>query len=315
VRLIYYGTPEHAVEPLRHLVETGRAPLLVVTRPDRPRGRGLTLRPSPVRALATSLRLPVFTPARASEAASVERVRSLAPDILVVVAYGQILSPELLAVPRLGALNVHFSLLPLHRGAAPVSAALLAGDEETGVSTMWMTERLDEGPVFLRRATPIGPHDDAGALGERLTSLGADLLIESLARLERGDAVREEQDHARATYAPKLRTAEGRLSLTEPAAALVRRVRAYSPAPGAWLDLERGRLGVLAATSDDAPGGVPGIVAGIDRARGLGLACGRGVLWLARVRPAGRNEMSGAAYANGARLTVGAEIATRTADA
>jgi len=315
VRLVYYGTPEHAVRPLRRLAETGRAPLLVVTRPDRPRGRGLTLRPSPVRALATSLRLPVMTPARASEVEAVERVRALAPDLLVVVAYGQILSPALLAVPRLGALNVHFSLLPRHRGAAPVSAALLAGDAETGVSTMWMTEGLDEGPVFLRRATPIGPEEDAGSLGERLTELGAELLVESLQRLERGEALREEQDHAQATYAPKLRTADGRLSLAEPAAALVRRVRAYSPAPGAWLDLERGRLAVLAATADEGHAGAPGIVAGIDRDRGLGIACGAGVLWLARVRPAGRNEMSGAAYANGARLSIGAAVAVRSAGA
>jgi methionyl-tRNA formyltransferase len=321
VRLVYYGTPPAAVPPLHRLSEAGSAPLLVVTRPDRPQGRGLALRPSPVREAATSLGIPVVTPSRASAAEEVERVRALAPDLLIVVAYGQIVSPALLAVPRIGSLNVHFSLLPRHRGAAPVAAALLAGDGETGVSTMWMTEGLDEGPVFLRRATPIAPEENAGALGERLAVLGADLLLESLARVEREDTVREEQDPVRATYAPKLRTVDAKLEFHEPATTLARRVRAYTPAPGAWIDLEKGRVMVLAATADAgaAParteGRAPAVVDGVDRVRGLGVHCGEGTRWLTRVRPAGRQEMSGADYANGARLTPGSRLAVRAAGA
>ncbi|HET9950704.1 MAG TPA: methionyl-tRNA formyltransferase [Candidatus Eisenbacteria bacterium] len=327
MRLVYYGTPSFAVAPLRRLAADGRAPLLVVTRRDRPRGRGLELQPSPVRAAAEALGLPVATPARASAPEEVERVRALAPDLLIVVAYGQILSPELLALPRLGALNVHFSLLPRHRGAAPVQAALLAGDDETGVSTMWMTEGLDEGDVFLSRPTPIAPGENAGALGERLTEMGADLLAESLSLLDRGLGTRRPQDHALATYAPKIRGEDARLLFEAPAAELARRVRAYTPAPGAWIDLEAGRLVVVAANADEgegaaaaaatAPRGLdllptpPGSVAGIDRARGLGVACGKGTLWLARVRPAGRKEMSGADYANGARLRPGSPLPLR----
>ncbi|HEU4335471.1 MAG TPA: methionyl-tRNA formyltransferase, partial [Candidatus Eisenbacteria bacterium] len=249
-----------------------------------------------------------------------------APDLLVVVAYGQILSPDLLAVPRLGALNVHFSLLPRHRGAAPVQAALLAGDAETGVSTMWMTEGLDEGPVFLRRAAPIAPEENAGTLGARLAEMGADLLAETLSRIERGESIREEQDHGHASYAGKLRTEQGRLDLAGPAVAAERVVRAFTPAPGAFLELEAGRLSVLAASADPggagpagsaAPRGVdplpvpPGTIRGIDRARGLAVACGDGILWLARVRPSGRKEMSGADYANGARLKIGERLAVR----
>ena len=320
MRLVYYGTPEHAVPPLRRLASDGHAPLLVVTRRDKPKGRGLSLSPSPVRAAATSLGIPVVTPERASAAEEVERVRALSPDLLVVVAYGQILSPALLAVPRLGALNVHFSLLPRHRGAAPVQAALLAGDEETGVSTMWMTEGLDEGPVFLERATPIAPDENAETLGARLAEMGAALLAESLDRSARGDVARREQDHARATYAPKLKTADAQLFLADDSSALARRIRAYTPAPGAWLDLESERLVVLSATSDGAPAltdaaltAVPpvGAILSVDRARGIGVACGHGTLWLERVRPAGRKEMSGADYANGARLKPGSLLPLR----
>jgi len=328
MRLVFYGTPEFAVPPLERLVAAGRPPVLVVTRGDKPRGRGLALTPSPVGTAATALGLPAVTPARASAPGEIERVRALTPDLLIVIAYGQILSPELLAVPRMGALNVHFSLLPRHRGAAPVQAAILAGDAETGVATMWMTEGLDEGPIFLERATQIDPDENAGTLGARLTAMGTDLLIESLGLLERGTATRREQDPTLATYAPKIRTEDARLDVESSAASLARRVRAFTPVPGAWIDLEPDRLTVLEATANAAPGAAagaprgldplptpPGSIVAIDRARGLGLACGEGTLWLRRVRPAGRKEMSGADYANGTRLRLGAPLPLRAASA
>jgi methionyl-tRNA formyltransferase len=319
MRLAYYGTPEHAVPPLRRLVQGGLVPLLVVTRRDKPKGRGLTLSPSPVRAAAESLGIPVVTPERASGAEEVERVRSFAPDFLVVVAYGQILSPALLAVPRIGAVNLHFSLLPRHRGAAPVQAAILAGDEMTGVSTMWMTEGLDEGPVILERPEPIRPDDNTETLGARLAVIGAELLAESLELSMRGEAARHEQDHGRATYAPKVKTADARLSLEDDAPQLARRVRAYTPEPGAWLDLESERLVVLEATADmapaltDASAAAPpvGAVLSVDRSRGIAVACGHGTLWLSSVRPAGRKEMSGSDYANGRRLRPGLVLPIR----
>jgi methionyl-tRNA formyltransferase len=314
VRLVYYGTPALAVPALTGLVDEGRAPLLVVTRRDRPKGRGLLTLPSPVRAAAESRGLPVVTPARAGAPEELDRLRLLKPDLLVLAAYGQILSPELLALPRIGALNVHFSLLPRHRGASPIQAAILAGDRETGVTTMWMTEKLDEGPVFASLKTPIHPDEDAGSLGARLAELGAMCLSETLARIEKGEMVREAQDPSRATYAPKLGREDARLSLGEDPPAFARRVRAFAPKPGATLDLERGALQVLAASpgpasaeaaaaSDDS-----GWVLALDRERGLLLGLRSGSVWLGRVRPSGRNEMSGYDYALGARLEPGTRL-------
>ncbi len=319
MRLVYYGTPALAVPTLNRLVDEGRAPLLVVTRRDRPKGRGLTVGPSPIRAAAESRGLPVATPAKAGAPEEIERVRALKPDLLLLAAYGQILSPELLAVPRIGALNLHFSLLPRHRGASPIQAAILAGDTETGVTTMWMTERLDEGPLFASCSTPIGPDEDAGSLTARLAELGAACLSETLARVERGEAIRDAQDSSRATYAPKITRESTRLSLRDDPVLFSRKVRAFSPKPGAHLALGSGdSLQVLAATPGGAPAPgsavasgsapLPGTVLALDRERGLQVALGQGSVWLRRVRPGGRKEMGGQDYANGARLTPGARL-------
>jgi methionyl-tRNA formyltransferase len=308
VRLIYYGTPSLAVPALSRLASEGRAPLLVITRADRPRGRGMKSGKSAVREAAESLGLPVATPPRAGAPEELERIRALSPDLLVVTAYGQLLPKALLEVPRLGALNVHFSLLPRHRGASPVQAAILAGDRETGVTTMWMTEGLDEGPIFLSRSTPIHEEEDAGTLGSRLALLGAECLAESLARLDRGDATRREQDAASATYAPKISPDAGRLSLDRSAEDLVRRVRAFTPEPGAYLPLGAERLSVLSAAADGDAGAPPESVITLDRAKGIRIGLASGSIWLQRVRPSGRRDMSGFDYANGARLKPGARL-------
>ena len=311
MRLVYYGTPAIAVPPLRRLVQDGRAPLLVVTRRDRPKGRGLSVGRSPVREAAETLSLPVETPVRAGAPEEIERVRALEPDLLVLVAYGQILPAALLSVAKLGALNVHFSLLPRHRGASPVQAALLAGDRETGVTTMWMTEGLDEGPVFLRDTTAIEAGENAGALGARLAELGAACLARSLDRVTRGEIERHAQDASRATYAPKIASNAGRLAIDADPKELARRVRAFTPDPGAHLDLPEGRLLVTEAepgTGDGTEAPPAGTVRAVDRARGVEIALPRGSLWLRRVRPAGRREMTGFEYANGARLKPGARL-------
>jgi len=311
VRLVYYGTPALAVPPLERLAADGRAPLLVVSRPDRPRGRGLATGASPVKEAALRLGLPVETPARSGAPDALERLRALAPDLLVVAAYGQILSPSLLSIPRLGALNVHYSLLPRHRGASPVASAILEGDRETGVTTMWITEGLDEGPTFLALRTPIEPEEDAGTLGARLAVLGARCLAETLDRIERGERIREAQDPTRATYARKIRAEDARLPIAEAPALLARRVRAYAPEPGAYLALETGRLLVLAASPGrDAPaeGAAPGTVLRLERERGLEIALPLGSLWLRRVKPEGRKAMAAPDYANGARLRAGGRL-------
>ncbi len=309
MRLVFYGTPSLAVPPLARLISAGHPPQLVVTRADRPRGRGLKSGKSPVRQTAEELKLTVATPRSAGAPEEIERVRSLAPDLLVVVAYGQILPPALLSAPRLGAINLHYSLLPRHRGASPIQAALLAGDRETGVTVMWMTEGLDEGPIFLSRAIPIGEEEDAGSLGSRLAHLAAECLVEALDRLERGQAARFPQDSTLATYAPKIARDAGALPLDHPAEELVRRIRAFTPNPGAYVALPKGRLIVTSASVDGDGRAAPGTVIAVDPARGIRIATGEGSLWLRGVRPSGRRDMSGFEYANGARLKAGDRLA------
>ena len=313
MRLVYYGTPILAVPPLIRLIEDGKPPLLVVTRRDRPSGRGLALAPAPVRAAAEARGIPVSTPARAGDPEEIERLRALEPDLLVLVAYGQILSPEILRVPRIGAINLHFSLLPRHRGASPIQAAILAGDQETGVTAMWMTEKLDEGPVFSSLSVPIGPDEDAGSLGTRLAELGAGCLSETLSRIEGGGIVRRDQDPSRATYAPKLRREDSRLSLADDPVRFTRKVRAFAPEPGAYLELEGDRLQVLTASPGSIgavpePKGQPGVVLALDRERGLEIGLSQGSVLLKSVRPSGRKAMPAFAYANGARIKPGARL-------
>lgn len=324
MRLVYFGTPSIAVPPLLKLVDEARAPVLVVTRRDRPKGRGLLSGPSPVRVAAESRGLPVATPARADAPEEIERLKAARPDLIVLVAYGQILGPELLAVPHIGAINLHFSLLPRHRGASPVQAAILAGDPMTGVTTMWMTAALDEGPIFQSVPTPIGPDEDAGSLAERLARIGAQCLADTVAKIERGEIARVKQDSSHASYARKLTPEDARLTLADDPVRFVRKVRAFAPEPGANLTLESGRLLVLAAS----PGGVsgtsgagtsgagtsgatPGVVRALDPDRGLEIGLDQGSVWLRTVRPSGRRTMSGMAYANGARLKPGDRLAVR----
>jgi methionyl-tRNA formyltransferase len=315
VRLVYYGTPALAVPPLRRLVTEGHAPLLVVTRPDRPKGRGLSVAPSDVKEAALSLGLPVVTPARAGAPEELDRIRALAPDLIVLAAYGQILPEALLRIPKLGALNLHYSLLPRHRGASPIQSAILAGDPETGVTAMWMTAGLDEGPVFFERRVPIGEAEDAGALAGRLAEVAADCVAEAMERIMRGEIVREEQDSSRATITTKLAQKDARLSISDSPQSLARRVRAFSPEPGAWLDVAGGegasqRLIVLAAApgAERQPDASPGTIVNIDRARGVEVALPSGSLWLVRVKPTGRKAMSATDYVNGKRLRVGDRI-------
>ena len=309
MRLVYYGTPAVAVPPLETLVTSDRAPLLVVTRADRPKGRGLATGRSAVREAAEAMNLPVATPRKAGALEEIDRVRALAPDLLVVVAYGQILPRALLDVPKIGALNIHFSLLPLYRGASPVQAALLAGDRRTGVSAMWMTEGLDEGPVFETIETAIDPDDDAGTLGARLALLGAECLSRALDRIERGDREGRPQDGAHSTYAPKIAPDAGRLDFQTDAGEIERRVRAYTPDPGAFFDTPSGRLTLIGATvAPEEPGAAPGTVIGIDKERGLRIALAQGSVWIAALKPSGRRAMSGRDYANGARLKLGSPL-------
>ena len=227
---------------LKALVDAGHNVQLVITQPDKP-GHRLKMTPAPVKLAAQELELDVYQPARIRVPEAVERIRQLQPDLLVVVAYGQIIPRSVLDISKLGAVNVHASLLPRHRGAAPVAAAILAGDSETGVTIMRMDEQLDHGPILATRSVEIGAHEDAVALTSRLAVLGAELLVETLEHLEERKAV--EQNHGAATVARRLSREDGELEWDMEAVEIDRRVRALLPWPGVTLPTKRGRLKVL----------------------------------------------------------------------
>ena len=228
---------------LNALVDAGQDVQLVVTQPDRLARRGMKLTPPAVKVAALALGLEVYQPERIREPEAVERIRRLQPDLLVVVAYGQIIPRSVLGIPKLGALNVHASLLPRHRGAAPVAAAILAGDSATGVTIMRMDEQLDHGPILAMRSVDIGAREDAVALTSRLAAVGSELLVETLANLDASAGV--EQDHGAATVARRLSRADGELEWEMGALEIDRRVRALQPWPGATLPTKKGRVKVL----------------------------------------------------------------------
>jgi methionyl-tRNA formyltransferase len=298
VRVAFFGTPDPAVPALEHLLADERIEVpLVVTNPDRPRGRGHDLAAPPVKQAALRAGVPVAQPARAREVA--DRLAALDVDACAVVAFGQILPGHLLAVPRHGFVNLHFSLLPAWRGAAPVPASILNGDRETGVTCFVLDEGMDTGPVLATRRTTIGPTETAGELVTRLAALGAPVLADTVVGLIDGSLQPVPQDDAAATYASKITPGDAQLDWSAPAEHLDRCVRAYQPVPGAHTTLAGARLKVHVARI--VPGsGEPGRVIAIDDRTGAPIvACGREALRLDEVQPAGKRRMPGAAFVNG----------------
>jgi methionyl-tRNA formyltransferase len=271
------------VPSLRALVQAGHSVGLVVTQPDRP-GNRLRLTPPPVKVAAEELGLPVFQPEKIRAPEAVSHLAEPAPELIVIVAYGQIVPRSVLDVPPRCALNVHASLLPRHRGAAPVARAILAGDAFTGVTIMQVDEQLDHGPVLAMVRTEIGPHEDAAALAERLAAMGADLLVETIGRLDEITPV--EQEHALATPAPKLAREDGELSWELDAAEIDRRVRGLQPWPGVTLPFGEGRVKVLRGRPLEGSGPA-GEVLRVD-GDGVEVAAGRGSYLLEEVQPPGR---------------------------
>lgn len=308
LRLVFLGSGRFAVPCLEALLGSPHEIAAVVTQPDRGKGRGRQLTPPPVKPVAVAAGRRVLQPERVRDAGFLPSLRELAPELLVVVAYGQILPVGVLEVAPRGAVNVHASLLPRHRGAAPIQWAIMAGDEETGVSTMLLDEGMDTGPVLATRATGIEADETAGALESRLAPLGAALLLDTLAGIEAGTLQPVPQDDARATRAPMLRKEDGRLDWSRTASELERRVRGLSPWPGAFTLHGGRRLKVLAA----APGSAareaePGTVSAVDDA--IEVACGAGTsLRVLEVQPESRRPMAAAAFASGARLAVGERL-------
>ena len=306
-KVLFMGTPDFAVPILQALIESPEYDVVAVaTRVDKPAGRGRKLRPSPVKEVAQADGIPVFQPrSLRKDPDAVLALAETGPDVIVVAAYGLILPKSVLEIPPYGCINVHASLLPRWRGAAPVAAAILAGDEVTGITIMLMDEGMDTGPLLAQVEEPILPTDTAGSLSTRLAGLGARLLLDTLPRWIAGGVEPEPQDDAAATYAPRIKKEQGRIVWEKPAELLEREVRAYQPWPGSFTTWQGRRLKVLEAAvdHDGAPQAQPGTVLEADR--GVGVATGDGVLLLRRVQLAGKKPVDIESFLRGQRGFVG----------
>ena len=307
-RVLFAGTPDFALASLQALTGAGIVPVAVLTQPDRPAGRGKRVTASPVKQFALERGIDVLQPATLREPGAVERLAAFDPDVLVVAAYGLILPQAVLDVPAKGCLNVHASLLPRWRGAAPIQAAILAGDTETGVSLMAMTAGLDCGPVYVEEAVAIGPEETAGELHDRLAALGGELLVRHFDAIVSGALEAVDQDDSAATCAGKISKQDARLNWQRPADELHRQVRAYNPVPGAFfllddMPIKCWRAGVAAGAAGTAPGEV--LSAGRD---GIVVACGSDALRLDSLQRPGKRPVTAGEFARvvplaGRRLT------------
>lgn len=305
MRVMFWGTPEFALPSLGALLGEGHDVVGVVTQPDRPRGRGQTPSPSPVKELAEAEGLPLLQPERARDPAFLDVARKLDPEISVVVAYGQILDREALDLPTRGSINVHASLLPKLRGAAPIHWSIIRGHESTGVTTMRMVEALDAGPMLMRVEEPILPEENVTDLTVRLSELGAGTLIETLALIEADDLDETPQDDDSATYAPMITRDVAHVDWSRPAREVANLIRGLDAVPGAWtLHNDDAELKVYRplVAEDSTATGEPGRILDVepDRAEeGLLVACGAGALWVREVKPAGKRRMNSADWLRG----------------
>ncbi len=304
LRLIFAGTPEFSVPSLQALIDAGHTLVAVYTQPDRPAGRGRRLQQSPVKELAIARGLPVFQPASLKrDPDAVEALRRLDADLMVVVAYGLLLPLPVLEAPRLGCVNVHASLLPRWRGAAPIQRAVLAGDAESGVCIMAMEEGLDTGPVYHRLSIALDAHESGGSLHDKLAHLGAEALLQALPGIADGSRVPQPQADALATYAHKLDKTEAVIDWNAPAATVERQVRAFDPWPVAQtlFDGDPVRIWSAQALEETAPGLRPGTVVRTGK-EGIEVACGQGRLRITRLQPPGKRPMTAGEFLNARRM-------------
>ena len=289
-RILFMGTSDFAVPALQTLQKAGYAIPLVVTQPDKPAGRGLELKPSPVKKLALSLGLEVYQPQKIRLPEAVETLQKIHPDVTVVAAYGQILPSSVLQIPKIACLNIHGSILPKYRGAAPIHYAVINGETETGVTLMFMNEKMDEGDMLLVKKTPIGPQETTGEVHDRLALLGAEGLLEALKLLEQGKAPRTPQDPAQATYAPSIKREFCKLDWSAPAFRIVNRVRGLSPWPGAETSWKGVDLKVHKAVLDGRKGR-PGEVLEVSK-DGVLVGAGTDSVRLVEIQPPGKKKMN-----------------------
>ena len=308
MRLAFLGSGAFAIPSFEALLASGHEVAALVTQPDRARGRGMAVAPPPLKRAAEARGIPVLQPLRIREADARTALEALGAELHVVVAYGQILPKAVLDIPPRGTINVHASLLPRYRGAAPIQWAIVRGETETGVTTMLLDEGLDTGPILLARALPIEPEETSSELEPRLARLGAELLLDTLRGMQDGSVRPVAQDASAATLAPRLEKADGVLSWSQPAEEIARRVRGLQPWPGTTTLFEGRALKVLRARAAGTSHGEPGTVlaAGAD---GIMVACGAGSrLQILEVQPESRRPMSAAAFVAGARLRPGSRL-------
>lgn len=311
LKLLFMGTPDFAAQSLRALLDAGYPVVGVVTQPDKPVGRGGKVRFSPVKEVALAHNLPLFQPRRVRKPEVIAQLRELGADLTVVVAFGQILSKEALEISPLGSINVHGSLLPRWRGAAPIQRAIMAGDAESGVATMWMDEGMDTGDICLEARVPIDPEMTGGELHDRLAAEGARLLVETVRRIEAGDAPRRPQPAEGVLYAAKLERADEQIDWSRPAAELHNQIRALDPWPGAYTTGPKGTLKIwrAAVVENPDPQVEPGTVVALKKREGFVVAAGEGALLVREVQPPGKGRMDAQSYINGGGAQVGTQFA------
>lgn len=300
------GTPDFAVPSLEALIENGYEVVGVFCQPDRPKGRGHRLAACPVKEVAIRHNIPVFQPERIKRPEGVEMLKSCAPDLCVTAAFGQLLSQEILDIPPKGTINVHSSLLPKHRGSAPINWSVIMGDEITGVTTMFTDKGMDTGDILLMKETPIGERENAGELSDRLAVMGAQLLIETIRELEAGTLRRIPQDHEAATYEPKMDKELGRIDWAKPARVIDCLVRGTTPWPGAFTTLGDQTIKVFELTiREGAPSGQPGEIIAADAKQGLVVSCGDHDVEMLTIQMPGAKRMNAKDYLRGHMIDAG----------
>lgn len=313
MRIVFMGTPEFAVPSLEALLQSDDQVVGVVTQPDRPKGRGQTLAPTPIKQVAERVGIPYLQPAKIKAPEFLDALASWKPDLIAVTAFGRILHAPILSLPPKGCVNVHGSLLPKYRGAAPIQWAIINGETETGITTMLMDEGMDTGPMLLQERIAIAPEDTAGTLAPRLAELGGRLLVATIAQLKAGTLVPQAQSHAHATMAPLLKKEDGLIDWSLRAPALANRIRGLSPWPGAYTFLGQDRWTIWKAKAATVPGdAVPGTIARVTP-ESLQVTTGGGLLELIDIQPANGKRMTIAQFLAGHRLAVGQRFGSGTA--
>jgi methionyl-tRNA formyltransferase len=296
MRIVFIGTGEIGVPTLRALLNSEHELAGIVTQPDKPVGRQQQIEPPPIKRAMTATKTALLQPVKIKDLHAIEEIRALQPDVIVVMAYGQILPRDILEIPKIACLNLHASLLPRWRGAAPIQAGIAAGDRGTGITVMYMDEGLDTGDILLQRKSEIQPDDTGGSLHDRLGRIAPDALLESLHMLATGTAPRMPQDNTLATYAPKLKREHGKIDWSEPAEAIERKIRAFNPWPGAFTKLETGNLKIFSASVVDLSG-TPGEILRSDKE--LVIAADQGALCLNEVQMENKRRMSASEFLRG----------------